>query len=92
MFGTRACPVSRFSFRCARSRLQFTLQPSSPGAAVTGSAAGSCDLPFAVTGLPPGIVYNEAEEDAEAQRRTTATESIAVGDPMVRDKMSLWFS
>lgn len=58
------------------SFIQFTLQPSAPGAATLGS--NSCEIRLRETGMSVGATYNEVEEDAEGNGRTAAAASVGV--------------
>lgn len=59
-------------------REQFTLQPSLPGAAITGSNSGDCDIKGREAALPIGAAYNELEEDAEGNGMTADAASLGV--------------
>lgn len=59
-------------------RVQFTLQPSLPGAATPGSNAGDCDIKVREASLGVGAAYNELEEDAEGNGMTADAASLGV--------------
>ena len=50
-------------------RLQVLLKASAPNSAVIGPNPGECEMTLRETGASLGVVYNEAEEDAEGNVR-----------------------